>query len=164
MSEERRFLSNMDRSNSCPKILVLVLCWGILSLTFLHDHQPFVGNADIGETASEYTTRIRHVHPNEHASHYPLPKSDEHEAPPQWSFLEHVGLTTLAANASTHLLATLSHVNIESGEGYSLVLSQRLWEPITPVRGSPVFSSYGHLTSSNWSLSYSGRAPPPSVV
>lgn len=150
----------MIKRNSYHEILVLLLCWGILSLTFLHDHQTFGENAGIEEQASGHTTLIRHVHLDDHASHHPLSGSDKHEAQPQWSFLEHVGLTTLASNASTHLLTTLSYVSTESGESHSPVLPQRVWEPITPVRGSPVFSFFGNLASSNWSPSYSGRAPP----
>lgn len=142
------------------KVLVSFLLFGILSLPFLHDHQVLRADEGYGARASEHLTLVRHVHLAENSPHFPKPKSDDHESQVQWQFLEHVALTTLASGPSTHLSTILHNVGGSPGDSQSPVLHQRLWEPTSPVRGSPLNNSDTFLPSSNLLPIHSGRAPP----
>lgn len=142
------------------KGLVSFLLFGILSLPFLHDHQVLRADAGYGTRASEHSTLVRHVHLAENSPHFPKPESDDHESQDQWQFLEHVALTTLASGPSTHLSTILHNGRGSPGDSQSPVLHQRLWEPTSPVRGSPLNNSDIFLPSSNLLPIHSGRAPP----
>ena len=142
------------------KGLVSFLLFGILSLPFLHDHQVLRADEGYGAHASEHSTLVRHVHLGENSPHFPKPESDDHDSKEHWQFLEHVALTTLASGPSTHLSTILHNVGDSPGNYKSPVLHQRLWEPTSPVRGSPRNNSHTFPPSSNLLPIHSGRAPP----
>ena len=142
------------------KGLASFLLFGILSLPFLHDHHVLRADEGYGARASEPATLVRHVHLAESAPHFPKPESDEHESKEKWQFLEHVALTTLASGPLTHLSTILHNGDGSPGDDKSPVLHQRLWEPTSPVRGSPLNNSDNFLLSSNLPPLHSGRAPP----
>ena len=142
------------------KGLVSFLLFGILSLPFFHDHQVLRADEGYGARASEHSTLVRHVHLAPNSPHFPKPESDDHGSKNQWLFLEHVALTTLASAPSTLLSTILHNVGGSSGDYKSPVLHQSLWEPTSPVRGSPLNNSDTFLPSSNLPSIHSGRAPP----
>ena len=140
--------------------LVSFLLFGILSLPFLHDHQVLQADEGNGARAPEHSTLVRHVHLAENSPAFPKPESDEHDSKDQWQFLEHVALTTLASGPSTRLSTILHNVDGSPGDYESPVLHQSLWEPTSPVGGSPLVSPFNFLPSSNLPPIHSGRAPP----
>lgn len=142
------------------KVLVSFLLFGIFSLPFLHDHHVLQADEGYGAQASEHSTLVRHVHLGENSSHIPKPESTEHESQDRWQFLEHVTLTTLNSGSSTYLFTILPSIDGSSSDYQAHSLHQGLWEPTSPVRGSPLNNSDTFLPSSKLSPFPSGRAPP----
>jgi len=142
------------------KVLVSFLLFSILSLPFVHNHEVLQAKEGYGPQASEHATLVRHVHLAEHSSHTPQPESDDHESQGQWPFLDHVTLLTLASGSSPHIFAILPYFDSSPSDYQEPSFHQSMWEPMSPVRGSPLIDSNTFLPSSNLSPFHSGRAPP----
>lgn len=142
------------------KVFVSFLLFGILSLPFLHDHQVLSSDAGYGAHAPDHASLVRHVHWGENFPHFPKPESDDHESQDQWQFLGHVSLITLASGPSTYLSTIPHKIDSSPSDNQAPSLHQSLWEPTSPLRGSPLINSDTFLLSSNLSPLHSGRAPP----
>ena len=145
--------------NRFMNTLASFLCLGIISLSFLHDHQVNLGDTGQGNRVSEHAPVMRHVHLNEHAAHEPVSKPGHHENNVHWVFVDHVTLTTLTSGPSTVLLPGLPQSDNWPSDDASPLVPQWSWQPTSPVRGSPASFSPAVL-SFNYSSFNSERAPP----
>jgi hypothetical protein len=142
------------------KIVVSLLLFGIFSLPFLHDHGIQLAKAGYGSQDSEQSGLVRHVHLTENSSHLPKTESAEHQSQEPWPFLDHVTLLTLASGSSPHIFAILPSFDSSPRDYQAPSFHQSMWEPTSPVRGSPLIDSDTFLPSSNLPPFHSGRAPP----
>jgi hypothetical protein len=143
------------------KIVVSLLLFGIFSLPFLHDHRVLQAEAGYGAQGPEQSGLVRHVHLAENSSHVPQPESGEHQNQDLWPILDHVSLITLNSGSSTNLFTILPIVDASPNDYPSPDLPQSLWEPTSPVRGSPLNTFNSVLPSTSLLLPiHSGRAPP----
>jgi len=142
------------------KVLVSFLLFSILSLPFVHDHAVLQAKEGYGPQAPDHASLVRHVHFGENSPHFPKPASDEHESQGQGPFLDHVTLLTLASGSSPHIFAILPSFDSSPRDYQAPSFHQSMWEPTSPVRGSPLNNSDAFLLSLNLSPLHSGRAPP----
>lgn len=143
------------------KVWVSLLLFGIFSLPFLHDHRIQLAEAGYGAQDSAQSGLVRHVHLAENSSHFPKTESDENQSQEPWPFLEHDTLITLTSGSSPHLFTILPSFDSSPRDYQAPGLHQSLWEPTSPVRGSPLNNSDTFLHSSSHLLPiHSSRAPP----
>ncbi len=143
------------------KVWISLILFGIFSLPFLHDHRVQLAEAGYGSQDFEQSGLVRHVHLAENSTHFPNTESDEHQRQDPGPFLEHVSLITLTSGSSTNLFTNLPILDASPNDPLSPGLHQSLWEPMSPVRGSPLSRFTSGPSSANLLLPiHSGRAPP----